>query len=168
MTGETPIVDVQSVTRQRVINQEIIEAIPTGTQSVQPRRADSRRDDQRLESTGRRRSAGLDAAFAIVVHGSTAGLAADHPERHHARHDSRRRLRRRRRAERVGGPGVDVRLLGRLGGAGHRRRADQFHSEGRRQRLQGRRVRQLLEQLAAGQQFLAGPEGSRPARTRTR
>ena len=30
VTGETPIVDVQSVTKQRVLNQEIIEAIPTG------------------------------------------------------------------------------------------------------------------------------------------
>ena len=30
VTGESPIVDVQSANRQRVINQELLEAIPTG------------------------------------------------------------------------------------------------------------------------------------------
>jgi hypothetical protein len=30
VTGETPIVDIQSANRQRVINQELLEAIPTG------------------------------------------------------------------------------------------------------------------------------------------
>ena len=48
-----------------------------------------------------------------------------------------RRLRRRRRAQRVGRPGVDVRLLGRVGRDGHRRRAHQLHSEGGRQHLHG-------------------------------
>ena len=40
VTGETPIVDVQSATKQRVLNAEIIEAIPTGRSQYQPRRAD--------------------------------------------------------------------------------------------------------------------------------
>ena len=51
VTGATPIVDVQSATKQRVLDAEIIEAIPTRPQPVQPRRADPGRLGRRADRT---------------------------------------------------------------------------------------------------------------------
>ena len=36
VTGESPIVDIQSANRQRVINQELLEAIPTAGRPRSP------------------------------------------------------------------------------------------------------------------------------------
>jgi hypothetical protein len=70
VTGETPIVDVQSVTKQRVLNQEIIEAIPTGRNQYNLGVLIPGVTTNSLNQQDVGGSAGLDAAFAIVVHGS--------------------------------------------------------------------------------------------------
>ena len=70
MTGETPIVDVQSVTKQRVLNQEIIEAIPTGRNQYNLGVLIPGVTTNSLNQQDVGGSAGLDAAFSIVVHGS--------------------------------------------------------------------------------------------------
>ena len=70
VTGETPIVDVQSVTKQRVLNQEIIEAIPTGRNQYNLGVLIPGVTTNNLNQQDVGGSAGLDAAYAIVVHGS--------------------------------------------------------------------------------------------------
>ncbi len=69
VSGASPIVDVQSTTRQRVLDAEIIETIPSGRSQYNlgvliPGAAVSGGQD-----VGG--SAGLDAAFAMTIHGST-------------------------------------------------------------------------------------------------
>ena len=70
VTGETPIVDVQSVTKQRVINQEIIEAIPSGRNQYNLGVLIPGVTTNALSQQDVGGSAGLDAAFSVVVHGS--------------------------------------------------------------------------------------------------
>ena len=69
VTGETPIVDVQSATRQRVLNAEIIEAIPTGRSQYNLGVLIPGASVSGGQDVGG--SAGLDAAFAMTIHGST-------------------------------------------------------------------------------------------------
>ena len=89
VTGETPIVDVQSVTKQRVINQEIIEAIPTGRNQYNLGVLIPGVTHEQPESAGRRRQRRARRRLRHCRPWQPAGLAADHAERHHARDDSR-------------------------------------------------------------------------------
>ena len=67
MTGESPTVDIQNTTQQRVIDHEVIDTLPTG------------RSDRALGAlipgvTGGQDSGGaLTAATGIQIHGSTGG-----------------------------------------------------------------------------------------------
>ena len=55
VTGETPIVDVQNTRRQRVIDREVIDNIPTSRTALRLGGADSRRLPRRSHEPGRRR-----------------------------------------------------------------------------------------------------------------
>ena len=69
VTGEAPIVDVQSTTRQRVLEHGDHRRAADGTQPVQPGRADSGHGGQRAARTSAA-SAGFDAAIVLTIHGS--------------------------------------------------------------------------------------------------
>ena len=74
VTGETPIVDVQSTTKQRVLDQEVIDAIPTGRNQYNlgvliPGALINGGAGSAQDVGG---SAGLDAAYSMTIHGSTS------------------------------------------------------------------------------------------------
>ena len=50
VTGETPIVDIQSTARQQVLNKDVIEAIPTGRNLLRARRPAPWRRQQRART----------------------------------------------------------------------------------------------------------------------
>jgi hypothetical protein len=70
VTGASPVVDVQSITKQRVLTAEIIEAIPTGRSQYNLGVLIPGASVSGGQDVGG--SAGLDAAFAMTIHGSTA------------------------------------------------------------------------------------------------
>ena len=129
VSGESPIVDVQNTTQQRVLSHEIIDAIPTG------------RSDKNLATL----IPGVSIAGAIsqdvggtqdqvssqlIVHGTAAPISAS-PEWCLARHNGQRRQHAHRRDEPQRVSGGHDRHRCRIGRAAHRRRAGQLHPEGR-------------------------------------
>ena len=70
VTGESPVVDVQSATKQRVLTAEVIEAIPSGRSQYNLGVLIPGASVTGGQDVGG--SAGLDAAFAMTIHGSTA------------------------------------------------------------------------------------------------
>ncbi len=74
VTGATPVVDVQSTTKQRVVDQDVIEAIPTGRNQYNlgvliPGALINGGAGTAQDVGG---SAGLDAAYSMTIHGSTS------------------------------------------------------------------------------------------------
>src|SRR5687767_9802874 len=69
VSGTSPVVDVQSATKQRVLDAEIIEAIPSGRSQYNLGVLIPGASVSGGQDVGG--SAGLDAAFAMTIHGST-------------------------------------------------------------------------------------------------
>ena len=148
VTGETPIVDVQSARRQQVLDDSVVSAIPTGPHLPQP--AD-RRARRRLDVDGRRRH--LDDVGGDVHHPRRAAeRRAAAARRHGHRRDAERRrhvdVQRRRRQRRRD----RVHHLRRSGRSGDRRAGDEHRAADRRQHPARLVLRQRVEQRAAGRQ----------------
>ena len=123
VTGETPIVDVQSATQQRVFTQEVIEAIPAGRSHINQTGADPGPGGQ---PAGSRRPAGRGRHEQPAEHdvhdprqpaGRHAPSARRRARRQHAVRGSVLELRARHRQH----AGGDDRLRGRVGRAALRR-----------------------------------------------
>jgi Carboxypeptidase regulatory-like domain len=74
VTGATPVVDVQSTTKERVVDQDVIEAIPTARNQYNlgvliPGALINGGAGSAQDVGG---SAGLDAAYSMTIHGSTS------------------------------------------------------------------------------------------------
>ncbi len=182
VTGETPLVDVQSATVQKVVTKEVIDAIPTGRLGHQSGGASARHDSRGDERHGRAQATRTrwtsqdvggtagDTFTDLAIHGSkaseqrqTIGGALggdDHPVRRIAQLV----------AELHRDAGDVGRQVGRRRLARRRRRADELHPARWRQHLQGAVLLHRREQLDAGDQLhddrrRSGdqPPGPRPA-----
>ena len=160
VSGLSPVVDVQNAVQQTVLTRQVLDAVPTGPQHPDARRAAVRRAPR---AARRRRHVGH-------AEPRSDGARIRWP-RHHVpgrRHDAERHRGRRQRAELLqrgdvrGDQLPDQRDQRR--GVG-RRRARQHDSEGRRQRLQGHDVPLRRQPEPAEQQQRRRPrEGAGRAR----
>ena len=163
VTGETPIVDIQSTARQQVLNKDVIEAIPTG-RSYSALGVLLPGVNSTTQDVGGQTAAAMDT---LTMHGSAGGDqrdSAERPERDDAA-DGRREHRRDGpepvgRAGSGGGHGRDV------GRTADERRDGQLHPARRRQHVQELQLLHLLEREPGEQQ--PDEPGHRPARTARR
>ena len=81
VTGETPIVDVQSATRQRVIDRELIDDLPAGRSPFALMALHSRRHRAGDQSGRRRRDASSRARSRMQIHGTTGASQLLHGKR---------------------------------------------------------------------------------------
>ena len=165
VTGESPTIDTKSNVQQTVMNQEILEGVPTGPRSVVAGEADSRRAGRDL----RRRRHAVDSAEQPVV----ARLEHQRRQLQHRRRDGELAGRRRRRDDAVLRPG-DVRGselhdVGDSGRGDGGRRLDQHGDEGRRQQVARQHALLLRQRRVCSPRTTWGDDCSscRPARRRT-
>ena len=161
VTGESPIVDVQSIKQQRVIDDEAIHSIPGQRVVSQPRRAGARAVGRQHTERGRhqwprpverRRSRWRQLGRSIQCGRSRR-----------ERNERRWHALRHRHAERLGSL---HRCHGRVGRSRSRRAGDQCRAADWRQHLQRLGVPGRSEWLAAGRQLRRRAGGRRVARTR--
>jgi hypothetical protein len=154
VTGETPIVDIQSTTRQKVIDHTVIDTVPTGRMPQQlavliPGVNNSGSigfngmTSQDVGGAGRNENSRSTTARCSGGR-SPPRLAAPRPPRNpwlaaRHRHDLQ--------PESGRHPGGGHRYRRRLGRGRRRRRANQPHSQGRRQHLPRHPVHQLRERV---------------------
>ena len=153
VTGETPVVDIQTSTKREVVlSNEVLAAVPASRTygnilATGARRpvVDARRELHPVDDRDRHE-------FLLHVARRTRQRRHDPDRRHERRVGVRRRRRRELRLrfrERAGGPGDGRRRHGR---ERPRRAGVQHHSQDRRQHVQRHRVRQHGGQVVAGEQ----------------
>ena len=144
VSGETPVVNLQTTTRQAVMDQEVVIGDSQLANALHHGRADPGRPQGRLHRAGRRRLGRPGSGLARSQRRPNLRPAHD-GQRRRAQLGDRRRMGRRRGPERDRHRRVRHRRLGRRCAGGDRRRADQLHPAGRRQPLQRHRLRQLRD-----------------------
>ena len=153
VTGESPTIDTKSNLQQTVMNQEILEGVPTGRDPWSLAKLIPGRAGGDL----RRRRHAVDSAEQPVV----ARLEHQRRQLQHRRRDGELAGRRRRRDDAVLRPG-DVRGselhdVGDSGGGPGGRRVDQHGDEGRRQQVARQHAVLVRERQSAGRK----PPGAR-------
>ena len=160
VTGESPVVDLQSAQRQRVINQELLTAIPTGPHPAgggvpHSRRQPQQRGCRRHEHHQHHRRVAVDPWRPCGRHTPSHRR---HHDREHRRHGmvGQRAAQHGQHARGVGGL-----LLGERG-EHHRWPADQHDPEDRWQHVLGHAVRDRGQLRVRGHQHQRRAGGARP------
>ena len=170
VTGEAPLVDVQSATRQRVMDREVLDTVPSGRTATTmgvliPGVTAQTAGGAATQDVGGNSG---DFTLGLSTHGgkqqdqvymqggnlTTAMAQSGYVSRIQVNFG--------------GAEEIAIRYGRRRRRAGDRRRANQHPPAGRRQHIPGQRVRQLWQRLAAGQQLLAGAPGPGAAHARRR